>query len=441
MKRPNTHVNLISSGPTSSSSARSRSGETRELQRDVRYVRAVAKRFEKAQKKRNVVDSTGLESVRVVESFLRRKKRLCYGGTAVNNILPTSSQFYDRARELPDYDFYSPNALEDAKELADTFYRRGFQEVEAKAGFHKGTYKVFVNFVAIADITHMDLSLYRRLKRDSILRAGISYVPVDFLRMAMYLELSRPMGDVSRWEKVYRRLRLLNRHFPLFRNACRTRLAAHSNRSSLPSWWVDIETALAKEKVVFFGSTAWTRIAPSIPHPYTMDVLSTNAKTVAEKVARTLPQGKGYVRTLPPVGDHVPERFEVRCENRVCATVYQTQACYAYVETIRRGQRVRLANVETMMSLYLALQYVPGCGHACGQRIACLCETLFRLRQRNEIRARGLLQTFPPRCYGEQPTVQSLRKEKTERFRTLKKRPRSKEYETWFLRYVPLELQ
>ena len=33
--------------------------------------------------------------------------------------------------------------------------------------------------------------------------------------MAMYLELSRPFGDVSRWEKVLKRLTLLNNQYPL----------------------------------------------------------------------------------------------------------------------------------------------------------------------------------------------------------------------------------
>ena len=32
--------------------------------------------------------------------------------------------------------------------------------------------------------------------------------PPNYLRMAMYLELSRPDGDVSRWEKVLKRLTL-----------------------------------------------------------------------------------------------------------------------------------------------------------------------------------------------------------------------------------------
>ena len=36
----------------------------------------------------------------------------------------------------------------------------------------------------------------------------------------MYLELSRPAGDVSRWEKVLKRLTLLNKNYPLKGSAC-----------------------------------------------------------------------------------------------------------------------------------------------------------------------------------------------------------------------------
>lgn len=38
--------------------------------------------------------------------------------------------------------------------------------------------------------------------------------------MGMYLELSRPAGDVSRWEKVLKRLILLNKHHPLVGKQC-----------------------------------------------------------------------------------------------------------------------------------------------------------------------------------------------------------------------------
>ena len=50
--------------------------------------------------------------------------------------------------------------LEDAKELADIYYKAGFEEVEAKAGVHYGTFKVFVNFIPVADITLLSPELF-----------------------------------------------------------------------------------------------------------------------------------------------------------------------------------------------------------------------------------------------------------------------------------------
>jgi hypothetical protein len=140
--------------------------------------------------------------ISIVEKFIADKKLVCYGGTAINNILPEDAQFYNKDIELPDYDFYSDNALDHAKELADIYYKAGYEDVEAKSGVHHGTYKVFVNFTGIADITQMEPDLFKAISKDAIIKSGIRYAPPDFLRMAMYLELSRPDGDVSRWEKV-----------------------------------------------------------------------------------------------------------------------------------------------------------------------------------------------------------------------------------------------
>jgi hypothetical protein len=47
--------------------------------------------------------------IKIVEDFIIRKKLICYGGTAINNILPERDQFYNKEGD-PDYDFFSSNA-------------------------------------------------------------------------------------------------------------------------------------------------------------------------------------------------------------------------------------------------------------------------------------------------------------------------------------------
>ena len=115
------------------------------------------------QGKKMLMNDETLKIINIVESFIKDKKCICYGGTAINNILPEKDQFYDKQVEFPDYDFYTPHALKYAKELADIYYKHGFTEVEAKAGVHKGTFKVYVNFLPVADITFLPVDLYKEL--------------------------------------------------------------------------------------------------------------------------------------------------------------------------------------------------------------------------------------------------------------------------------------
>ena len=169
---------------------------------------AVDKAEEKMGKR--VVNSEDIQKIiKIVENFIQHKNLICYGGTAINNILPSEDQFYNKEAEVPDYDFFTPNALQDAKELADIYFKAGFTDVEAKSGQHFGTYKVFVNYIPVADITQLVKPIYNSLKKDAIRVNGILYAPPNFLRMSMFLELSRPAGDIGRWEKVLKRLTLL----------------------------------------------------------------------------------------------------------------------------------------------------------------------------------------------------------------------------------------
>ena len=80
---------------------------------------------------------------------------------------------------------------------------------------------MYLNFIPIADITYMENNLFKNIYQKAIKINAITYCPPNFLRMAMYQDLSRPMGDVSRCEKVLKRIILLNKHFPLIGQSCK----------------------------------------------------------------------------------------------------------------------------------------------------------------------------------------------------------------------------
>ena len=71
----------------------------------------------------------------------------------------------------------------------------------------------------------------------------------------MYLELSRPKGDISRWEKVLKRLFLLNKNYPLKYKICpnvfnfENVLEDKKNKKIMNI----LKDTLIEDKVVFFG--------------------------------------------------------------------------------------------------------------------------------------------------------------------------------------------
>lgn len=49
----------------------------------------------------------------------------------------------------------------------------------------------------------------------------------------------------------------------------------------------------------------------------------------------------------------------------------------------------------------------------------------------------GIFKRFNYQCIGKQLTIEKMRAEKTEKYNELKKQRGSKEFEWWFLRYIP----
>lgn len=389
--------------------------------------------------------------IEIVEDFLVEKKCICYGGTAINNILPKYARFYDHEYEIPDYDFFSPDAIAHAKELADRFYDAGYADVEAKSGVHHGTYKIFVNFIPMADITSMNGDLFDSLSKEAISIAGIKYAPPNFLRMGMYLELSRPEGDISRWEKVFKRMALLNQYYPLKVNydclAIDFQRKMDENTDESAAIYVLVRDSLIEMGVVFFGGYAFSLYAKDMPDAgkrFTkkapdFDVLSEDAEKTAMIVKERLTDS-GYKKirliTHEAIGEIIPEHIEIRYGDDIIAFIYKPIACHNY-NTIRIGnQEVNVATIDTIMSFYLAFIYANAAYYYV-DRIMCMAKFLFELEQKNHLSQRGLLHRFGMKCVGKQATMESIRAEKTAKFTELKMKRGSKEYDEWFLKYTP----
>jgi len=387
----------------------------------------------------------------IVEDFIKVKNLICYGGTAINNILPLEDQFYNKDVEIPDYDFFTPDALSDAKELADLYYKNGYTDVEAKSGQHHGTYKVFVNFIPVADLTQLPKEIYTALKKDSVRVSGILYAPPNFLRMSMYLELSRPAGDISRWEKVLKRLALLNKNYPLTSINCNDIdfQREMEDKTSEDEIYENVKNTLINQGVVFFGGYAISLYSQYMPKNLQkklekvadFDVISHEPKTTAEIVVERLKDvgiNKAKILYHKPIGEIIPEHYEVRIENDTIAFIYKPIACHSYNILKIHGQKVKIATIDTMLSFYLSFLYTNrDYYNEFSERILCMSKFLFDVQQKNRLQQKGLLKRFSIICYGHQESIEEMRAQKAKKFKELQTKKGTRDYEEWFLNYKP----
>ena len=391
--------------------------------------------------------------ISILEKFLRTNKTLCYGGTAINNILPEHMRFYNRNIELPDYDFFSPNAMYLAKKLAELYHDEGYDEVEAKSGIHSGTFKVYVNFMPIADITQMDKRFFYNLYKKAIKINSICYCPPNFLRMAMYIELSRPMGDISRWEKVLKRLILLNKNYPLKGIACNSLDYQRKKKKKNNDRIYDLtRKSFIDQGLVFFGGYAANlyssympknekKIVRKIPD---FDILSEDPETSAMIVKEQLEyEGIKNIKINKKSGitDFIPQHYEIVVGKDTIAFIYETVSCHSFNYIYINNEKIKVASIDTILSFYLSFIYADK-PYYDENRLICISEFLFRIQLKNRLQQKGLLRRFSVKCYGKHKTLEDVREEKSKLYKTLKSKNKvkdTKEYDHNFLRYIPNE--
>ena len=403
---------------------------------------------------RNIVSNPEIKRIiAIVENYIRNKKLICYGGTAINNILPKQAQFYNKDVEISDYDFFSTNALQDAMKLADIYAKEGFSEVEAKSGQHKGTYKVFVNFIPTADITQLPDDVFKALNKDAIKINGILYAPPNFLRMSMFLELSRPGGDISRWEKVLKRLTLLNKYYPLKGTNCnemdiQREISSKKTKQNEEKIFEIMRHAFVEQGVVFIGGYSIALYSKYMPknvyklenHP-DFDVISDDPETTALIVKEQLEEaGIRNVKLIhrQAIGEIIAPHIQIMADKDTLAFIYEPIACYSYNVIRLHGYNIKIGTIDTILSFYLAFLY-SNKDYYDIDRLLCIAHYLFDIQQKNRLAQKGLLRRFSVNCYGHQETLEEIRAEKSDIYNKLKDKKDSKEYEELFLRYRPNE--
>jgi hypothetical protein len=391
-------------------------------------------------------DDNVIRAIDVVEDFLKKHHRLCYGGQAINAHLPAKYKFYDPEYAIPDYDFFTPNQGRDISTLVNMLKKAGFLEISAREGMHEGTIKIYVDYVPVADMTAIEPKLYRILSKREYRFNGISYLDANTLRMLMYLELSRPRGEVSRWGKVFERLALFNEFVPVSqcdvaKDAFKGGLSEEQIKFALDfviknkrifaggdlmgfygdalrhkkqrSHWI-----LGSKKPIIFFSHDTENDAKELRDEFnTILKIAAAAGSESEKKSVT-------IKTISSKGvDIIPSLKVVAMGSKALAIIVAQTACHGYFNVPLRGEGkiIRIASLDTLITLYFGLGLLDSSFFDMGS-MECLANKLVDI----SIKARRDVDKFPfpfisIKCAGHQTSLPSLIREKVRRI-TLKKK-------------------
>jgi hypothetical protein len=385
-------------------------------------LESIVAKLELENDKAAAANPTTQKSLSIVHEFLKTHRVMCYGGTAINNLLPPEDRFYDPETTVPDYDFYSKNPQEDAMTLANQLSQAGVINVEVKPGIHLGTFKVFADFEGVADITHLDEAIFEHLWKEEITKGGIRYVTPNFLRLSMYLELSRPRGDVSRWTKVYERLQLLNKHYPLscpMKEVPETKALTEAQRAA-------IEHILKTHNVVLLGITAsQIHAAKGRPKWEAPVTLLAELPTMQKLIEGKSVEVEDGTEILPPRADILDEN------GNVFIRIHETASCHSYHQM---ANGIKVASIPTMLQFYFAYMFEGGPESEL-THLMCVSQRLVDLAAHKEKRRYAIL--TPMECLGEQPSLVDIKRSKSELYQTLSKNKSSVEFLKYFFTYNP----
>ncbi len=411
--------------------------DTNKFQKQVDLIKSAS---EAAQKKIDYYSAHNediLRAIDVVEEFLRDKHRLCYGGQAINAHLPKKYKIYNPEYSIPDYDFFTPDQAADIKLLAKLLRKAGFTEISAREGMHEGTVKIYVDFVPVADITVIDSKLYRILSKKEYRYEGISYLDANTLRMLMYLELSRPRGEVTRWEKVYERLSLFNEFVPM--KYCHSTMSGFKDALSeqqtqfVINYIIDNRRLFAGADLINFYKNSLFGKKQSVDwiinNKKPIIFLSINPDEDAKQIRNFFSEthsaspnsstggGTYTIKSVSSKGaELIPTLKIVRYKNKNLVFIVKQDACMSYFNiTVDSNKLLKIASIDSLITLYFSLGLLDTQYMNMGS-IECLANELVQV----SIKARKNPEQFPfpfisIKCIGHQQSLPSLIRAKVKR--------------------------
>jgi hypothetical protein len=414
------------------------------IKRQVSIIKNASENAKLRQDYYSAHDENVLYSIEIIEKFLRKTHRLCYGGQAINAHLPAKYKFYNPDYSIPDYDFFTPSQIPDIRLIIKELREAGFEEISVREGMHEGTLKVYVNYIPVADITEMDPAMYKVLSDRDFVSDGISYMDASTLRMLMYLELSRPHGEVSRWQKVFERLLLFNEFVP--QRPCHVKnpfrfLKHKSNGLTEPQINYTIQY-LVENKLIFAGADLinvfdnalkthnanidWI-VSSKKPIIFYSSQPQKDAKRLIDEFKRLDSKSPAFKIKLDDSGDVdlVPTITTIIKGKTPLIFIINQTACHSYFNvpiriTDHQQKVLKIASIDTLITLFFSLGLMQPKYFSIGS-MECLANKLVDLSTKTRDKSNEFIFPFISiKCMGHQTSLPSLIRQKVTRITSKK---------------------
>lgn len=315
-----------------------------------------------------------MDAVGIFKDFIRSRGLILYGGTAIDYALRLRGDciYPDEALIIPDFDFYSPDSVNDAYDLAEILCDAGFSTARAIVGAHMDTMRVDpADNHFIADIHYIPRVIFEKIP--TLMYEGMKIVHPSFQRIDLHSSLAYPYDDpprevlFARWNKDIKRFNKLHAAYPI-----------------TPGNGLETQklTARGLKQFVFTGFLAYAAIyrhytdsgaaldgiAPAVFTAETVDadtqvtfdcvgraeIIHLDPEAGAKKLrARDIKRFEAYAGVLPR---------RIECAADVPVTIYSTKHRLASINSvIIDGLPFRVINVQGLLRHFAAVAILnPG---------------------------------------------------------------------------------
>lgn len=344
---------------------------------------------------------------------LSKENVLLYGGVALNELMPESLKFYDK-HVLADIDVFAMDAKKVAQCLVKEYKRLGYSFPMYREALHANTYKIFVEGLQVADVSHVSKSVFNKLSTGGIDTSfGIKTVSTRFLQLSLHTLLSQPY-DAYRWSKVYQRL--VN-----FYKIAPNPTCIHGDKSKtsvpeIPLHIVDqFERWVADNHYITFGQDVLQEYMPKLKHHGNTinDILVAQDIGDAARTFVSSVNDRDLSVSVVYKGDMiVPEHVFVTYKRKNIFGLYKVNTCTSYVKY--KGMRV--ASFHTIFNVYLSMLFSKYKHHNTDY-IQCVVSAFTKLQKSllKKSDAKKLMNQFVVDCYGPHEGKFTLKRKQLQR--------------------------